>query len=246
MGAPRAVKRRTNPEQWEAATGIGAALCFGAASGFSRAWPLESGEGFAAFLEQAHGALTRQALFITLATGFMLWFLATLRDFVAREEGATARSGTLIFGAGLLWCGLTLLAQAPQLVLTLPSQRHLDPGHARVLADLCFATLLMANGPLVVMLGALTLISVRTRLFPTWLAAFSGLGAAVGVAVFFLALNAVGAVAPQGWLTIALTPALALWLLPTSIVMVHRLGFSERRPLVRLLARPAASPTLKG
>lgn len=237
---------RTNPEQWAAATGIGAVFCFAAASGFSRAWPLESGPGFVAFIEESRGALMAQALFITLATGFMLWFLATLRDFVAREEGATARYGTLIFGAGLLWCGLTLLAQAPQLVLTLPSQQQLDPSHARVLADLCFVTLLMANGPLVVMLAALTAISVRTHIFPTWLAAFSGFGAAVAVAVFFFALHAIGAMAPQGWLTIALTPALALWLLPTSIVMMHRLGFSEHRPLVHFLKPPAASPSVKG
>lgn len=235
--------RRSNPEQWGAATGFGAVLSFALATAFSRPWPLESGPGFVDFLTANRDALVFQSVAITAAMGCLLWFLAVLRGFIAREEGATARSGTLVFGAGLLWCGLTLIGQAPQLVLTLPSQQGLDPAHARVLADLCFVTLAMANVPLVVMLLALTLISLRTHIFPSWLAGFSALAALVAMGVFFLSVDALGAVAPQGWLTIALTPALALWLLPTTIVMIHKLGFVDHRPLVTYL-KPHPSPGL--
>lgn len=233
--------RKINPEQWGAATGFGAVLSFALATVFSRPWPLESGPGFVTFLAERRSTLMLQSLALTAAMGFFLWFLSVLRGFIAREEGATARSGTLVFGAGLLWVGLTLIGQAPQLVLTLPSQQHLDPAHARVLADLCFVTLAMANVPLVVMLLALTLISLRTHVFPTWLAGFSALAALVAVSVFLLSVYALGAVAPQGWLTIALTPALALWLLPTTIVMIHKLGFVDHKPLVTYL-KPHPSP----
>ena len=70
----------------------------------------------------------------------------------------------------------------------------------------------ISNLPLAVMLLATALVAFRTRAFPVWLA---WLSVAVAIAQTLLWLGTVaesGPLAPNGWLTYALYPALALWL----------------------------------
>lgn len=222
--------RRTNPEQWAAASGFGALVAGVAAAGFERPWPTEPGPAFVAFLVENRGALAAQSMLFIIGSACTVWFLASLRTFLARAEGASSRSATLAFGAGLLWAGINMIGQAPQLVLTLPSAAHLDPGLARLMADLCFVTLNLANLPLAVMLAAVAAVSLRTKVLPVWLGWLSVVTSLAALALFFAVVQATGPLAPQGWLTLALYPASALWLIPTTVVMIRRLGTSLHPP----------------
>jgi hypothetical protein len=44
-----------------------------------------------------------------------LWFLGVLRGFVLRAEGGTGTLGTVAFGAGCVWAGISMAAQAFQI-----------------------------------------------------------------------------------------------------------------------------------
>lgn len=207
--------------QWGAAAAL-LAIAFGAAGALlERPWPTEPA-AFTAFLAEQRLAIVAQSALFMLGASMNLWFLGTLRSFLV--AGGSERLSHVVFGAGLLWVGLNIVGQAPQITLTLPSQAALEPGLARLLADLCFVMLNLANLPLAVMFAATAAVAFRTRVFPAWLA---WLAVFASVAALVLSLGvaiAKGPLAPQGWLTIVLYPSSIIWLLPAAIVMIKRLG----------------------
>lgn len=191
---------------------------FGAA--LERPWPTD--DTLPTFLAANRLAVVGQSLFFMAGAAFNLWFVAGLREHLVASSPRARRLAHLVFGAGLLWSGLNIIGQAPQIVLSLPSQAHVSPALARALADLCFVMLNVANLPLAVMFAALATLTFRARVFPLWL---GGLAAFAAVAAALLVLGlalGTGPLAPQGWLTILLYPASVLWLVPASIYLLVR------------------------
>jgi hypothetical protein len=98
------------------------------------------------------------------------------------------------------------------------------PATAAVLADLGYVMVTIANVPLAVMFAAVAVVSLRTRIFPTWLGWLAVLAAAAALALSFAVVDPTGPLAPQGWVSYVLYPASIVWLVPAVTVMIRRLG----------------------
>jgi hypothetical protein len=122
----------TRWERWGAASGLGA-IVTGAA------------------------ALRAQALLFVLGAGFFLWFLGSLRSFLARAEGGTGRLSAVAMGAGVASTVMTLAALAFQLGLASAAGYAGQPA----LVGTMDALFVIANLPLAVMLIAVAVLTVR-------------------------------------------------------------------------------------
>lgn len=213
----------TRREQWSAASGFGAVAAGLAAAALEPDWPdLDDAAAVADFVAGYSGRLIAQSLLFIVSTGFFLWFIATLWQFLRRTGVRTIAAAVL--AAGVTWATLSIGGQAFQISEARISDRDAGADLVAALGDLSFVTLGIANLPLAVMLIAVGIGSLLTRAFPAWLA-WLALVVAAGYLVLFLGVAAEsGPLAADGWLTIALYPLFIVWLIPAIVVMIGRLG----------------------
>jgi hypothetical protein len=93
-----------------------------------------------------------------------------------------------------------------------------------MLADLEGVLSNTANLPLGVMFAAVAVVSLRTKVFPTWLGWLAVLAALAMFTLTFTVVAASGPLAPQGWATYVLLLPPTLWFVPAPIIMHRRAG----------------------
>jgi hypothetical protein len=213
--------RERNWERLGAASGF-AALVSGAAGGaLERGWPTGNDPAaVAAFVAEHRAAILGQSMLFVLSAGIYLWFLGSLRDFLTRAEGGTGRISAVVFGAGTTWVALSMMAQAFQIGVAMPAS-----GMAQSALLWTFAAAFgIANLPLAVMLIAFGVVSFRTEAFPRWLGWISLVTACAELTLWLGTVIDSGPLAANGWLAFVLYPAFAVWLIPTTAIMMKRLG----------------------
>lgn len=141
----------------------------------------------------------------------LLWFLGGLRVVLRRAEGEPARLATIAFAGGVVLAALLFVKNAfdggVALALEFEQGFTLDPDVARAF-DAVFLGLLIQEGfAAAVLVGAASLLVVRTGVFARWLGW-------AGVAVALLAL--------ASWLVpgVPLVPVLA-WVATVSVLMLR-------------------------
>lgn len=209
----------SSDRRWTGAAGL-AAFAAGAAGGaLERGWPSASEPGAVArFVAEHQAAILGQSMAFALSAGLFLLFLGGLWSALRRVESEPSPLPQIAFGAGCTWAALQLVAQALQVGIAMAPAEVPPQALLRVMA----ATFSIGNFPLGVMLGAVAAASLRTRAFPAWLGWLAA-GAAVAQGVLWLGTVArSGPLAPNGWLTYALYPLFALWLVPQSVVLLRR------------------------
>jgi hypothetical protein len=208
-------------EQWDAASAF-AALVAGAVGGaLERGWPSGNDPvAVASFIAEHRTAILGQSMLFLLSSAIYLWFLGSMRGFLARAEGGTGRISTVAFGAGIAWVVLGMVAQAFQVGQTMAASNGVQPALMWTMA----ATFAIANLPCAVMLTAVAVVSFRHAAFPVWLAWISAAAAAAQLLLWCGTVVGSGPLAPNGWLTYVLYPLFLVWLVPTCIVMIRRLG----------------------
>lgn len=213
----------TRWERWGAASGL-ASLAVGAAGGaLERGWPSASDpSAVAAFIADKRTEILGQSMLFVLSAALFLCFLGSLRSFITRAEGgpATETLSTVLFGAGTVWVGLSMVAQALQVGQAMDPSAGVQPALLWTMS----AMFSIANLPLAVMLLAVGVVSSRSRAFPVWLGWLSVAAAGAQVLLWFGTVVRSGPLAPNGWLTYALYPLFALWLVPTAVLMLKRSG----------------------
>ena len=215
-------------QRWGAATGYAAVLLGAAAVLFERPWPDTSdGDGLVTFVANNREAILTQSVLFILSAGFLLWFMGSVRDLLARTEVGTARVADIAFASGVTWVGANVLSQAPQLTLSLMSGAAFDGSSAVLLNELGFAMLTIANLPLVVLLVAVALLAFRAAAVPAWLGWFSVVTAVGTLALVLSVIGPEGALAPQGWLVYVLYVLPVLWLVAMTTVAIRRIGHPQ-------------------
>jgi hypothetical protein len=179
-----------------------------------------------------HGALLAQSLLFVISTGFFVLFLAGLRSFLNRAEGGTGVLSTAAFGAGIVWCAISLVAQAVQVALAMSSVSEVLPELVGTMSDLMFALLTIGNVPLAVLLGATGVLSLQAKAFPTWLGWLSLVTAATHLVIAFGIVVETGPLAPGGLVTYVAYPLMVTWVLATTTVMIRRTGTPTSAPAV--------------
>ncbi len=123
---------------------------------------------------------------VGLTAIFFLWFLGSLRATLQRAEGAPASLSAGAFAAGVVIAILMLLAGAPLpgLADVLRRGGTLEPRVAGAFYDVVGAIFSLVPFAVVVLVGATSLVALRSRALPAWL------GWAGGVLVLFLLAGA--------------------------------------------------------
>lgn len=150
----------TKWERWGAASGFGALVVGAAAVVFERG-ALSASDPItkiAAHYTDNRAALLAQALLFVIGSGFFLWFVASLRSFLMRAEGGSARLSTLAFGTGVGSTMVMLVALAFQTGLATAAENAGQPAMISTMN----ALFTVANLPLAVMLMAVVVLSFRT------------------------------------------------------------------------------------
>jgi hypothetical protein len=146
------------------------------------------------------GWLFLSSIFLGLAGLVFLPFLGSLRSILRRTEGGTGRLSAVAFGAGVVFTGLLFAKNSIDLGIAIAVEwqdAEVDPG-AYQLLDGVFAGLLMHEGvALGALIGATSVISLRTAVFPRWLG-WSGVVVAI-LSVFSLLLFGVPLILDLVW-----------------------------------------------
>lgn len=124
-----------------------------------------------------------------LAGLVFLLFLGSLRTVLRRAEGGTGRLSAVAFAAGVVFTGLLFAKNSIDLGAAIAVEwqdLEIDPGVYQLLDGL-WAGLLMHEGvALGVLIGATSVVALRTGVFPRWLG-LTGVGLAI-LSVFSLLL----------------------------------------------------------
>ena len=208
-------------ERSGAASGL-VALVAGAVGGaLERGWPSATDPAaVATFIVEHRAAILGQSMMFLLSSALYIWFLGSLRSFLLRAESGAGRLSVVAFGAGLCWVVIGMVAQAFQVGITNGVAAGVQPALMWTMA----ATFAIANLPCAVMLAAVAVVTFRYRAFPVWLGYISIAAAAAQLLLWCGTVVSSGPLAPNGWLTYVLYPLFLVWLLPTVVVMIKRLG----------------------
>ncbi|MCZ7571676.1 MAG: hypothetical protein M5U01_24260 [Ardenticatenaceae bacterium] len=217
---------KINWERWGAATGYLVLALGVAGAAFERGAPPANApiEETLAFFAEYRGELLAQSLMFVLSAGVYLWFFGSLRSFLLRAEGGTGTLSTVAFGAGVIWAGIQMVFQSAQVALAMGASGDIGPALAGMVSDLIYALSVIAYVPMTMMLAAVAVVSLRTRVFPAWL---GWLSAVIAAADLFMSLGIVvdsGPLVPGGGLTYVLYVLMVVWLVAVTTVMVVRLG----------------------
>jgi hypothetical protein len=217
------VERSDSPGRLAGLTGLGA-LFLGAAGGvLERGWPsADRPTAVAEFIATNRAAILAQSMVFMLSAAMYLWFLAGLREHLLRTERRDSTFASVAFAGGCLWAGMSMVAQALQVGLSIAPSPGIPPAMYWTMA----AMFGIANLPLAMMLIAVAAASFRHAAFPRWLGCIAALAAASQLLLWFGTVVRTGPLAPNGWLTYVLYPVFAGWLVPTSIVILRQRGRS--------------------
>ncbi|NMO57296.1 hypothetical protein HH310_39750 [Actinoplanes sp. TBRC 11911] len=153
-----------------------------------------------------------------------LWFAGSLRARLLRAEKGTGRLSAVAFGAAVAWAALNMLAQAFQV-----GAANDPAGQApAALLETMTAVFAVANLPLVVMLVAVAVVSLRYHAFPKWVSWLAATAAAAQTLLWVSTIIQSGPLAPGGWLSFVLYPFFLIWLLPATVIMTR--SASPRTP----------------
>lgn len=210
-----------------AAAGLAAFVIGTVGGALERGWPNAGDvEAIQIFLAEHGAQMIVQSVLFAVSAVVYLGFLAALAGYLERSGADHATAPRVAWGAGVAWVALQLAAQAGQLGVAMS-------GDADPALQWSFTALFgLSNLLLASVVGAAAVASWRTHAFPGWL---NALAVATAASELLLAAGTVirsGPLAPSGWLTFALYPFFAVWLVPTAIVMIVRAGPSEA-PMAR-------------
>jgi hypothetical protein len=201
-----------------AASGFAAFVTGAAGGALERGWPSGNDPtAVAAFVADHRAAILWQSMLFVLSAGIYLWFLGSLRSRLARAEGGTGRISTVMFGAGTTWVALSMMAQSFQVGVAMAPNGPLPPPLLWTFA----AAFGIANLPLAIMLIAFAAVSLRNGAFPKWLGWLSLVTAGAELVLWIGTVVDSGPLAPNGWLTYVLYPAFAVWLIPTTVLIMR-------------------------
>ncbi len=215
------------------ATAYVSLLCGIGAVTLERPWPTAP-QDLPDFLAANRAAVLWQGLLFLLAAAFFMWFLGSLRVFLIRSEPNRGRLTMIAFTAGMVAYGMTMLALAPQIALTLPNRSWIEPATAAMAADLGYVMLMVANLPLAVMYAAVSVAALRYRALPSWLGWLSAVVAGCCTVLAFSLIDPTGPVGPQGWLSYLLYLVPVVWLAATPTVMLLLEKQRTTRPGIRI------------
>lgn len=167
---------------------------------------LPPSEEIRAFYEDAATRVQVGAYVIMVSAFFLMWFAGSLRSSLRPAEGGAGRLSAVAFGGGMVAGALLLLAYAA--MFTAASRAGAESGIAAETATALHDLQAVVTGQalpiaLAVTVGASAVVSLRNRVFSSWLSWVS-------------AILAVGLLSPLGWVFLVVA---LLWVAAVSVIL---------------------------
>ena len=148
---------------------------------------------------------------------FLSW-LGSLRGFLARAEGEPARLTTAATASGAAFITLAVFAHVAATAISWTvvgyDRYRVDPDTARILGSVWYGSFVMSMFAAAAMLLAASILTLHSRVFPTWLAALGFLGAVAGLLGFLL------------WPSVVIL----LWIVAASVLMLRAASPASPQP----------------
>ncbi|MFC4944991.1 hypothetical protein [Pseudonocardia sp. GCM10023141] len=214
--------------RWGSIAGLAALTVGGAATVFERGSPPAGASAVevAAFFTTNATVLRTQSLLFLISSAFMLWFLATLRAHLSAASDRSARHGALVFGAGVAYVVLSIVAQGGQVAVAVVAARTPAPELVVAMAATGSALFTVAAVPAAVMLVAFAVSAGTGRAVPGWLGLIAAVAAATQLGLLAGVVVDTGPMAASGWYAFVPYPCYVGWLVATAIVLYRRSGRS--------------------
>lgn len=154
----------------------------------------------------------------------LLWFFGSLRSFLMRAEGAPGRLSSVAFGGGLVSVAVGSSGAAINIVL---ASQAADQGDQAVvsafytLANTMFAVFFL---PIGAMIGATSILALRTKALPHGYGVAGGLAAIAEIALAGSSTSISGPLSVTGSLSSVALGLFGIWLLTTSILLIQGVG----------------------
>ena len=220
--------------QWDAATGVLAAILF-AVSFFLPSSPPKADDSvveITRFFVDKRSSVLAASVLIALGAVAFLWWLGAFRSYLRAAEGGEGRLSAAAFGGGVVGIAVTLVGAAVFAAISFRAAQLGQLVVVRALFDLSNNAFAIAGGGFVTLLAAASCSGARSGALPPW-AYWSGSVLAVANAVAFAALFAssgfFSAGGAYGFIVFAAT---VLWVVAVSLLMMARAGVPPR-PLAR-------------
>ena len=130
--------------------------------------------------------------FLVLAAGLLfVWFLAKLRERLARVEGGVGTLTAIAYGAGIagvaLWLVSGALFSSAAFAVDDTKKFTLDPNTYRILSDTGYGVFISGTTVLALTVAATAVLALRSGLLPKWIAWLSfPVALTMLVSVFFI------------------------------------------------------------
>ena len=169
---------------------------------------------------------------LTVFAGFFfLWFLGSLARTLRRAEGrGPGRLGAIAFAGGITTIAVATVGQAA--FWTAAYHTDLDPSVVRGLYDLGSGAFLLVGIGIAALIGASSVVGLRTGALPPWLAAYGAVFSAFTLVVTVVgSFQETGGFSPSdGFLGLLVFLGFLVWTLATSIVLVRQEGGGAPQP----------------
>ena len=162
----------------------------------------------------------------------LIWFLGVLRTVLRRGEGGAGRLSALAFGGGLVVAAVAIVSGSATLTLTyrIATSPDATPGLVRALFDFGNLCGTLIGFPAAALLGAASLVILRTGVLNKGLGWLGMLAAVANLAAMSQLYYKAGSWAPGGSASFIPFLLAALWTLVASIAMMIKLGKPEMSP----------------
>jgi hypothetical protein len=221
-------------EKWGAATGILFVVALVVAFVFGPDKPPafdDSAQQVFDYVQDNRGEIQTTTAFYAVGGFLFLWFLGSLARALRLAEGrGPGRLAAVAFAGGVTTVAVATVGQAAQWAASYHTD--LDPTLVRGLFDVGIAAFLLVGLGIAALIGASSLVALRTGVLPSWLA-FSGAGFTLYTLVVTVvgSFQETGAFSPSdGVLGLLVFFGFLLWTLATSIVLVRKVGAAGIEP----------------
>jgi hypothetical protein len=171
--------------------------------------------------------LLTQAYLFGLSTVFFIWFLGSVRSHLRLSEGGTGRLSAVAFAGGITVVTLLLLSGTVNTALADGIARDADPDTTRALYALVVLASDLTWFPVAIFSGATTLVAIRHKALPGWLAWFGAALALSSVIATSAIVVDTGPLSSAGIIGNVALLLFFLWLVLLSIVLIQNAAHSH-------------------
>lgn len=222
-------------ERWAAATGVLALALIAIEFIIVPTWPKADAPPTTIvdfFVEHRTAVLLGEYVGGIGGVVLLLWFLGSLRTFLMRAEGTPGRLSSVAFGSGLVAVAIGSSGAAINVVLASQVAEQGDEAVVSAfytLANTAFAVFFL---PIGAMIGATSIVALRTKALPVWYGVTGGVVAIGEIALAGTSTSISGPFSVTGALSSAALLLFGIWLATTSILLIQRVGRrSPARPM---------------